>query len=330
MKAKEIINVIKLALQEFGKDHASMLGAALAYYAVFSIGPLSIIAIAIAGQIFGEQAARGEIANTIQSFMGPAMAQVVQSLIENAHQPGAGLVATIVGIVGLIFGAMAIFGQLKTALNIIWEVPPPQGGILNLVFSNLLTFLMVLIVVALLLLSMLVNSGLATVGKFVTQNVPGGTFLWQFVGYAVTIALFTLAFAITFRVLPDLVISWKDVWLGALITAVLFILGQVGISIYLSLANVGSAYGAAGSFVALLVWIFYSAQIFFFGAEITQVYASHYGSHPQTRRYAFSLPAFAHRRSSAQAADGADGVADGATDQPEAEEAKRSASPWFS
>jgi membrane protein len=263
------------------------------------------------------------------------MAQVIQGLIQNAHQPGAGLVATIVGVVGLIFGAMGIFGQLKIALNIIWEVPPPQGGILNLVFSNLLTFLMVLVVVALLLLSMIVNSGLATIGKFVTQNVPGGTFLWQGVGYVVTIALFTLAFAITFRVLPDLVISWKDVWLGAFLTAVLFLLGQVGISVYVSLANVGSAYGAAGSFVILLVWIFYSAQIFFFGAEVTQVYASNYGSHPKTRQYAFDLMAFARRRSSAPAAatraNGVvDGVADGVADEREPEEARRPASPWFS
>jgi len=330
MKPRDLLNVIKLALQEFGKDHASMLGAALAYYAVFSIGPLLIIAIAIAGKIFGEAAARGEVANTIQTIMGPDMAKVIQGLIENARQPGAGLVATIVGIVGLIFGAMGIFGQLKIALNIIWEVPPPQGGILNLVFSNLLTFLMVLVVVAMLLVSMVVNSGLAAIGKIVTENVPEGTFLWQVVGYAVTVGLLTLAFAITFRVLPDLVISWKDVWLGAFITAVLFMLGQFGISIYVSLTNVGSAYGAAGSFVVLLVWIFYSAQIFFIGAEITQVYAKTYGSHPQTRQFAFGLLALARRRSpNGAVTETADGKV-GEADKPTREEAGRPASPWFS
>jgi membrane protein len=319
MKPKDIPNIVKLAFQEFGKDHASMLGAALAYYAIFSIGPLLIIIIAIAGAVFGDDAARGQVTNTIQSFMGKTGADAIQEIIKNAHQPGAGVIATIVGIIALLFGAMGIFNQLKTALNLVWEVPPPQGGILTTVFANLLSFVMVLVVAAMLLLSMIVNPGLAAIGKVVSQNVPGGTFLWQLVSYAVTLTIFTLTFAITFRVLPDMVIAWKDVWLGAFLTAVLFMLGQIAISIYVSLANVGSAYGAAGSFVVLLVWIFYSAQIFFLGAEVTQVYADNYGSHPKARQMAFGLLALTQRRSP-----------DGAADKTKHEEAGRPVSPWFS
>ncbi len=322
MTPKDIPNIIKLAFQEFGEHRASTLGAALAYYAIFSIGPLLIIAIAIAGAIFGEAAARGQITSTISSAMGETGAKTIQGILDNAHQPGAGFFATIVGIVGLVLGAMGIFGQLKAALNQIWEVPTQKsGGILNMVFTNLLTFLMVLVFAAMLMLSLILNAGLATVGSVVTQQVPGGAFLWQLVTYAATLGIFTVAFAITFRVLPDLVIPWKDVWLGAFLTALLFMLGQIGIGIYVGLTNVGSAFGAASSLVVLLVWIFYSVQIFLFGAEVTQVYANNYGSHPKARRWALALGFLRLGRRSSL---------DGAKREVQDDETGRMASPWFS
>jgi membrane protein len=320
MTVKELPNIVKNAFQEFGEHRASTLGAALAYYAIFSIGPLLIIAIAIAGAIFGDAAARGQITSTISSSMGEAGAKTIEDIIKNAHQPGAGIVATIVGVIGLVLGAMGIFGQLKASLNQIWEVPTQKGGgIVSMVLTNALTFLMVLVIVAMLMLSLIVSAGLAALGPVVTQNVPGGALLWQVVTYAATLGIFTLTFAITFRVLPDLIISWKDVWLGAFLTALLFMLGQIGLGIYVGLTNVGSAFGAAGSLVVLLVWIYYSAQIFLFGAEVTQVYANNYGSHPKARHLALSFGRFGRRRSP-----------DGAKREGQADGTDRVASPWFS
>ena len=327
MKPKEILDVFKSSFQEFGKDRASTLGAALAYYAIFSIGPLLILAIAIAGQIFGEAAARGEIVNTIKSFMGDSGATTIQGILDNAHQPGAGVFATILGIVGLVFGAMGIFSQLKNALNQVWNVPMDQkGGIVKLVVSNLLTFLMVLVFAAVLMLSLVANAGLTALGPVITKQVPGGSFLWQLVTYAVTLGLFTVTFAVVFRILPDLDIPWKDVWLGAFVTALLFMLGQLAIGIYIGLANVGSAFGAASSLVVLLVWIFYSAQIVLFGAEVTQVYANSYGSHPKARQFIFRFPRLRRRGSlegitPVKIGDATD-IVDGAAG------ARRS--PWFS
>jgi membrane protein len=326
MKLKEIFRVIRLAFKEFGKDHASTLGAALAYYAIFSMGPLLIIAIGLAGLIFGEAAARGEVMNTIKGFMGGDAAKTIQSIIENANQPGAGILASILGIVALVLGAMGIFGQLKIALNLIWEVPPPEGGILTTVLSNLLTFLMILLIAAVLMLSLIVNAGLTALGPIIAEQVPGGSLLWQLVTYAGTLALFTLTFAMTFKALPDLDISWKDVWLGAFITAILFMLGQIAIAFYIGLTNVGSAFGAASSLVILLVWIFYSAQIFLLGAEIAQVYANNYGSHPKARQFRFRFPRLRRR-----------GAVDNLTvkkieggDEKAAGQLARRPSPWFS
>jgi membrane protein len=326
MKLTQIPNLIKLAFQEFGKDHASTLGAALAYYTIFSLGPLLIVAIGIAGFIFGEAAARGEVMNTIKSFMGEDGAKTIQGILENAHRPGAGFFATIFGIIVLLLAAMGIFGQLKTALNLIWEVPPPTGGIVNMVFTNLLTFLMVLAFVAVLMLSLVANAGLTAIGPLVTDQIPGGAIVWQLVTYGVTLALFTVTFAVLFRVLPDLVITWKDVWLGAFATALLFMLGQIAIGIYISLTNVGSAFGAASSLVVLLVWIFYSAQIVLFGAEITQVYANTYGSKPKFRQFKFTFPRFRRRSNVDDLTVKKIGTVEGLA---EGEATVRKPSPWF-
>ena len=256
--------------------------------------------------------------------MGADAAETIQGIIENAHRPGAGLFATIFGIIGIVLGAMGIFGQLKNALNRIWEVPPPQGGVINMVFTNLLTFVMVLVFVAVLMLSLVANAGLTALGPVVTQQVPGGAFLWQLVTYAVTLAIFTLTFAMMYKVLPDLDIPWKDVWLGASVTALLFMLGQIAIGLYVSLTNVGSAFGAASSLVVLLVWIYYSAQILLFGAEITQVYANNYGSHPKARQFRFTFPRL--RRRGAAASDANIKKIDS---EAGASDTGRRASPWF-
>ncbi len=325
MKPKDLFNTLKLAFQEFGEDRATTLGAALAYYTVFAIGPLLVVVIGLAGIIFGEAAASGQVMDTVKGFLGEDGAKFIQSIIQAANAPRAGIIASIVGLLGLLFGAMAIFRQLKNALNLIWNVSKKDtGGILNTVFSNVLSFVMVLLSVLILLLTLVVNAIIASIGTFVRDSVPGGSLVLQIVNYLVTFLIITLTFALIFKMLPDLKIDWKDVWLGALITSLLFVIGQVVLGIYFSVAHVGSAFGAAGSLVIVLVWVYYSAQIIFFGAEITQVYANNYGSQPTLqpfRRPDLSrLRRLVRRRSDTAVTPGA---------EPDKRETARS-SPWFS
>src|SRR3954468_8810013 len=193
MKWSDVPKIVGLAFKEYGRDHVSTLGAALAYFAVFSLGPLLILAVTIAGAIFGEAAARGEVMNTVSNYMGEEGAKAVQSLLENARRPDATLFATIVGVVALIFGAMGIFGQLKIALNMIWEVPPPEGGgIFSLIFTNLLNLLMVLVFIAVLLLSLMANAGLTALSKLIGDQLVGSPLLLQIASYVTTIAVLTV------------------------------------------------------------------------------------------------------------------------------------------
>lgn len=319
MKAKDIFNTVKQAAREFGEDHASTLGAALAYYTVFSIGPLLVVVIGIAGLVFGEAAASGQVMETVKGFLGEDGAKFIQSILENANAPGAGIIASVLGLLGLIFGAMAIFNQLKNALNLIWNVPAKNGGgIVSLVFSNLLSFAMVLFTVLILLVTLVANAILASIGDRVRDSIPGGTLVLQIANYALTLGIVTIVFAMVFKLLPDLRIGWKDVWLGAIVTALLFLVGQIVLGIYFSVARVGSAFGAAGSLVIVLVWVYYSAQILFFGAEIAQVYANNYGSHPTVRTISLdTLRDMIRRR------PGVSVIKQGAPDE-------KPRSPWFS
>jgi membrane protein len=279
MKLSQLPTLLKEAFSDWMEDRAPMLGAALAYYTIFSLGPLLVVVISIAGFVLGDAAASGQIFTSIRDVLGDDGARTVEGMIASASEPGAGITATVIGIVTLILGAIGIFGQLKTALNIVWEVPQKKGGgIFGFVRQNLLSFGMVLACAFLLLVSLVVNAVLSTLGRFISNTLPGGPLLWQGVNYVVGLGIITLLFALIFKFLPDVSIPWKDVWLGAFVTAILFVLGQIGLGIYLSLANVGSAFGAAGSLVVILVWIYYSAQLVFLGAEITQVYSQSHGS----------------------------------------------------
>ena len=280
MKLKELPTLLKAAFSDWTEDRAPMLGAALAYYTIFSMGPLLVVVISIAGFVLGDAAASGQISSSIRDVLGEEGARTVEGMIASASAPGAGIIATVIGIVTLLLGAMGIFGQLKTALNIIWEAPVKKGGgILGVLRQNLLSFGMVIACGFLLLASLVVNAVLASLGKFINDVLPGGPLLWQIVNYVIGLGVITLLFALIFKFLPDVSIAWSDVWLGAFITALLFMLGQIVLGIYFSIANVGSAFGAAGSLVIILVWIYYSAQLAFLGAEITQVYANTHGSH---------------------------------------------------
>ena len=279
MGPKGMLSLFGEAFRDWGEDKAERLGAALAYYTIFSIGPLLVVVIAMAGLIFGDAAAQGQVAEQLEGFLGADGAATIQEMIKSASAPTAGIIATGIGVVTLLLGAAGILLQLKGALNTVWEVPPKKAanflaGLLGW-FSS---FLMVLLAGLLLALSLIANSTLSAANEFLSDKLPLGPWFWQAVNYVTTLLVLTPVFAAIFKFLPDTKVAWKDVWFGAFITSILFMVGQVAIAVYLSFAKLGTTFGAASSLVVILVWIYYSAQILFFGAELTQVYAARFGS----------------------------------------------------
>lgn len=290
LSPKIFFQLLKEAFQEWQDDKASRLAAALAYYTVFSLAPLVIIAIAIAGAIFGEEAARGELVGQIESLVGAQGAQVIQTAINNANQPNTSSIASIISIAVLLFGASGVFAQLQDALNTIWGVQvDPNMGVMGFVRKRILSFGAVLGIGFLLLVSLVISAVLSAVSHYLSNFVPGIDFLWQLLDLVVSFAVITFLFALMFKFLPDVKIKWGDVWIGAIITSLLFTLGKYLLGLYLGRGSLGSTYGAAGSLVVLLAWIYYSAQILFFGAELTEVYAKKFGSQIVPDDHAISL-----------------------------------------
>ncbi len=281
MHSKEIFGILKKAASEWMEDQAPTLGAALAYYTVFSLAPLLIIIIGVAGLVFGPEAAQGQIFEQLRGLLGEAGAKSMQDLVENANaKPATGIFATVIGIVTLLFGASGVFGQLQTSLNAIWGVQPKPGrGVLGIIQDRILSFGFILVVGFLLLVSLLLTAAIALVGEWSGGMMPGMEFLIQLLNSGLSLAVITLLFAMLFKFLPDAKIAWHDVWIGAFITAALFTVGKFALGLYLGKSSVSSSYGAAGSLIVLLLWVYYSSQILFFGAEVTQVYANRFGSH---------------------------------------------------
>jgi membrane protein len=280
MNIRSLVKLLKEAVNEYNKDKVSRLAAALAYYTIFSLAPLLIIAIAIAGFIFGEEAAKGEIVTQIQGLIGKEGAQFVEITIENAAKPNNnGSIASLVSIGVLIFGASGVFAELQDALNTVWEVQPkPKLGFAKFIRKRFLTFAMVLVIGFLLLVSLVISALLTGISNFTINLLPGYDFIWQTTNNIISFAVITLLFAMIFKFLPDVKITWGDVFVGSSITSLLFVLGKSLIGLYLGNSSFSSSYGAAGSIVIILVWTYYSAQILLFGAELTQVYARKYGS----------------------------------------------------
>lgn len=287
MKAKTVWEMLKRTLSDWSEDRAPRLAAALAYYTIFSIAPVIIIVIAVAGMVFDEAAVRGEISAQLQSLVGAQAAEAIESMVANASRPTMNTIAGIVGVVVLIIGATGVFFQLQDALNTIWEVQPRPGqGIVATIRHRVLSFAMVLGIGFLLLVSLVLSATLSALGDVVMGQALMDTTVGQIVNIIVSFAVTTLLFAMIYKVLPDAKISWSDVWIGAAATSVLFTLGKWLIGLYLGRSALGSSYGAAGSLVILLVWIYYSAQILFLGAEFTQVYAQRFGRSIEPRPYA--------------------------------------------
>ena len=275
---KKYFSIFKQTFQEFGQDKAARLGAALAYYTIFSIGPLFLIAISLAGIVWGRQAAQGKISTQLNNVLGSNAAEAVETMITAASDPRSGIIAAVIGMVMLLFGASGVFAQLKDALNTIRNVPPKKSlGVMGFIKDRFLSMAMVLGIGFLLLVTLIFDAAISAMGDYFGR-VIGGEATLQVIHQLLSFGLITLLFALIFRVLPDLDIAWRDVWFGALFTALLFVVGKLVLGLYLGKAAVGSSYGAAGSLVVLLLWVYYSAQILFFGAEFTQVYARRLGS----------------------------------------------------
>jgi membrane protein len=292
MHLRSVGELLKETFQEWNQDKASRLAAALAYYTIFSIAPLLMIAIAVAGAVFGEEAARGEIVTQIQDLVGEAGATVVQTALANVNQTKTGIVGTSIGLATLLLGATGLFGEMQDALNTIWEVAPKSGqGIWVLIRRRLLSFSMVLGIGVLLLLSLFLSTALAAFSSFMNSWIPGLATGLSILNFVVSFSLMTLLFAMIYVILPDVKIAWKDVLVGAATTAFLFTIGRTLLSMYLGSAAVSSTFGAASSLAVLLVWIYYSAQVFFLGAEFTQVYARKYGSEIVPTKNAVSVAA---------------------------------------
>jgi membrane protein len=264
---------------QWSEDKPFQLAAALAYYTLFSLAPLLLIAITITGVVFGREATEQQIVNTLGGLVGPQGAQAIRELLRSASHPQAGVLGTLISILTLLIGAGGVVGQLQDSLNTIWGVAPKPGrGLWGLLKDRFVSLSLVLGVGFLLLVSLLVSTVLSAAITFMSGALPGGEGLWHAVELGVSFGFTTLLFALIYKLLPAVEIAWRDVWVGAAMTAVLFTLGKFLIGLYLGQSGIDSAYGAASSLVLVLVWVYYAGLIFFFGAEFTQVYANTYGT----------------------------------------------------
>lgn len=275
---RTLLTLLRATVKAWSDHRALRLGAALAFYTIFAIAPLFVIVLAIAGFWFGEEAARRQLFDQLYGLVGPQGGEAIQAVVASADRPKAGTWATLIAVVTLFIGATGVFVQLQDALNTIWQVRRQPGrGVRFFIKDRLLSFAMVLAIGFLLLVSLVVSAGLAAVGKFMSGLMPAEAIVWQGINFVISFGLIGLLFAMIFKVLPDVKIAWREVWLGAAFSALLFNLGKFGLGWYLGRSTVASAYGAAGSLVIILLWVYYSSQTLFLGAEFTRAYAKRFG-----------------------------------------------------
>lgn len=272
--------MLRQMFQAWSDDYVPSMGAALAYYTLFSLAPLLLIVIAIAGLVFGQDAARGEIEAQLRALMGEGSAAAVQEMLVSVRKPAPGIAATVIGVGLLLVGATTVFGELQDTLNRIWKVPVPSkvGGWIKLVRSRLLSFGMVLAMGFLLVVSLLVSAALAVAGRWWGPLFGEWQMLAMVANTVSSFAVVAALFAFIYKTMPSVHIPWSDVWVGAFVTALMFALGKSVIGLYIGHSGVVSGFGAAGSVVVLMLWVYYSAQIFLMGAEFTWIYANTFGS----------------------------------------------------
>jgi membrane protein len=283
---RAIYTLFKEALEAWMDDYAPSMGAALAYYMLFSIAPLLLIAVGLAGLVFGPEAARGEIFGQLRELMGDDGASAAERLLASVDKPEGGAIATLVGMAMLLLGAMTVFGELQNALDRIWRAPARKktSGWWNLVRSRLLSFGMILGIAFLLTVSLVMSALFSALGKLWGPAFREWETLAHVIDVSVSFGMVTVLFAMIYKFIPRVQIAWRDVWVGAGVTAVLFAVGKLLIGLYLGKSTVASAFGAAGSLAVMMVWVYYSAQVFLLGAEFTWIYAHAYGSRRGERR----------------------------------------------
>jgi membrane protein len=280
MHVKQIWGLVKTAFLSWIDDYAPSMGAALAYYTMFSIAPLLLIVISVAGLIFGEEAARGEIFEQLRGMMGKEGAAAIQGLLESVSQRERGMVGTIIGIVLLLVGATTVFAELQNDLDRIWRAPERENGsgLWSLIRARILSFGMILGIGFLLMTSLVFSAALSALGKWWGPLFGEWEIVASAINFVVSFGLITAVFAMIYKIMPRVGIPWHDVWIGAAVTALLFTIGKFLIGLYVGKTGVASGFGAAGSLVVVLIWVYYSAQIFLLGAEFTWAYSHMYGS----------------------------------------------------
>lgn len=279
LSPKAVFELLKMTFAEWSNDKVPRMGAALAYYTIFSLAPLLVIAISIAGLVFGAKAVQGQIMGEIQGLIGPDSAKAVQTMILSAHKPANSTIASFIGLVVLLLGASGVFAEMQDALNTIWDVDRKgKSGFWNFLRGRFLSFGMVLGIGFLLLVSLVLSAALAAMANYLQSVVTIPAALLHSVDFSFSLFFITVLFAMIFKLLPDAKISWSDVWVGAALTSVLFTIGKFLIGFYIGKSVTTSTYGAAGSLVIIVAWIYYSALLLYFGAEFTHVYSQQCGS----------------------------------------------------
>ena len=288
---RTLFGLFKEAVSNWLDDNATSRGAALAYYSMFAIAPIIILAVSLAGLIYGPAAANGKVAEQLTGTVGPEVAAGAETLVRNASNPSSSRWAFAIALGLSLFSAAALFGELQDTLNVIWKVAPSARPFLHVLKERAFSFAMVLASGVLLLGLLIVTAVLSAVARLLPSDVlPGGVWLWQGINALVSIAFVTLLFALIYKIVPDVHVCWRNVWAGAALAGVLFTIGKYLLALYLTRTSVASAYGAAGSLAVILVWVYYSSQILLFGAEFTRVEARRHGSACQPMRSAARLP----------------------------------------
>jgi membrane protein len=285
MRVRAIFELIRETVEAWTNDRAERLGAAFAYYTLFSMTPMLVVVIVIAGAVFGQAAAQDQIIETVENLFGPEIAQTIESMIDHMSDAKPTLIGTLISLGLLLYFASGLFANLKDALNLIWGVKPKPGhGVIHFIRTQILAILMVLFMGFLLMVALALNTLTAYLSGFFGDRLPGGVFVWQVQSFAASFALIMLLVVVIYRVLPDGRIAWRDIVVGAAVTSLLVTIGTLAIGIYLALSDwISSTFGAAGPIVAVLIWAYYFAQVFFFGVEFTQVFSRRYGSGIRSR-----------------------------------------------
>lgn len=298
---REIKIVLFATISEWIDDKMMLHAAGLAFYTIFSLAPLMVILVAVSGWVFGEQATAGQLSGYMENLMGRDLAVAIENFVSSVHQKQSGGWATLFGVGILLFAATTVITHLKESLNTIWNVTAKEGqGIKIFLVDRFLALLFILILASILGLLVIMDAVLSFMGPFIDDVIPGGLNVWFNLNVILSIAITTVLFAIIYKVLPDIKVKWSDVWVGAFVTALLFSLGRYLIGIYLGSGAAATTYGAAGSFVIFLIWVYYNAMVVFIGAEFTYIYTTRYGSTVETRRFVQfvteEIPSWAIRR----------------------------------